>query len=102
MHSVHTGGAMAKQRQIFVYDDIEDVDIADWLDAQGNKSEAIRGAIRGAMGGGDDTLTRSDLREVLRDELARVAVAAGCETSAGPQARDDDPEAGAMLDSMFE
>jgi translation elongation factor EF-G len=99
---------MAKQRQIFVYDDVEDADIEAWLEDQDNKSEAIREAIRCKVAGDngtDDRLTKTAMRRMLREELARVSVAAQepqeLQSVEGPQTRDTDPEAGAALDAMF-
>jgi hypothetical protein len=85
---------MASKRITFVVDPDTDQDIIRWLDAQGNRSAAIRAAIRSHS----RTLTESDLRRILRDELASVSVG----SDDGKQRTGDvDPEAGALLDDMF-
>lgn len=78
-----------------VLDERRDIDILRWLDAQTNKSAAVREAIRMRMRM-RNLPTREELRGILREELARVSVDAG---DVRPQ--DEDAELGARLDSMF-
>ena len=94
---------MAKQRQVFVYDDVEDRDILLWLERQDNKSAAIRAAIRQAIRP-QERLDESRLRQVLREELSRAQVTAVVDDDqASPRSgtEDVDPEAGRLLDEMF-
>ena len=56
---------MAKRPITFVVDDQRDRDILRWLDTQDNKSAALRGAIRGAMGRGG--LTIGDVYQAVRE-----------------------------------
>lgn len=90
---------MASERIIFAVDPDKDRDILHWLDAQGNKSAAIRHAIRAAMR--PATITEDTLRRVLRSELASVSIAAGDNGKQGAATGDVDEEAATLLDEMF-
>jgi Arc/MetJ-type ribon-helix-helix transcriptional regulator len=95
---------MATERVIFTYDPEQDQDIKRWLEAQSNRSGAIREAIRDKI---RDRGIAETMRAVLRDELAGLTLAAGnggddnAHQADGPQVRDTDPDAGAALDAMF-
>ncbi len=83
-----------KQRQAFTYDNEQHADIHRWLNAQANRSAAIRAAIRA------DIYRRrlaDELRPMIREELARVSVVG----SGGDGGQDADPEMGRLLDEMF-
>ena len=64
---------MAKVQVRFYLDDHRDADIRAWLAEQSNRSLAVRQALRAWMSraGGLDAEV---LRQVLREELARVSV----------------------------
>lgn len=76
-----------------------DRDILRWLDRQGNKSEAIRAAIRAHIGGG---VTLASVYQAVRDlerriEAGAVVVSGTGETDPG----DDEPsEAARALDAL--
>ncbi len=89
---------MATERVIFTYDPEQDQDIRRWLEAQDNRSGAIRDAIRDQIRGRDIADT---MRAVLKDELAGLTLAAGNEPGDNGRSKDVDPEAGAQLDAMF-
>jgi hypothetical protein len=93
---------MSSERVTFVVDPDTDRDIIRWLQAQSNKSAAIRGAIRAAMRE-RKPVTVEELQRVLRSELASVTIASDdgdTDTDKG-RTGDVDPEAGALLDNMF-
>jgi Arc/MetJ-type ribon-helix-helix transcriptional regulator len=89
---------MATERVIFTYDPEQDQDIKRWLEAQDNRSGAIREAIRDKIRDRDIAET---MRAVMRDELAGLTLAASSEASGNGRSKDVDPEAGAALDAMF-
>ena len=77
-------------------DSERDRDIVRWLDAQENKSAAVRDAIRAHLAGApattlDDVLR--ELREMRREGLTFSATSA-------PPARDEPPDVAARLDGM--
>jgi hypothetical protein len=57
---------MAKQAITFVIDSDRDRDVLRWLEAQNNKSAAIRGAIRTQLSRGLD-ITLADIYEAIQD-----------------------------------
>jgi len=66
------------KRKQFTYSAADDADIAAWLDEQPNASAAIREAIRAYINGRTAcTFDAEALRPILRQELSRVAIAAG-------------------------
>ena len=73
-----------------------DADVIRWLDEQPNKSEAVREAIRRMMNNDGDLA--HVVRQVLREELAKIAVGTPAEDG---EAQDADPQAAARLDQMF-
>jgi hypothetical protein len=81
-----------------VLDEARDADIIAWLDAQPNKSQALRDAARLAMDAGE-RLDLNAFRRVLREELAKVVV--GQAPAAEGEVEDADPQAAALLDQMF-
>ncbi len=88
---------MTTKRVIFTLDSERDGDIMRWLAVQPSKSAAIRTALRQAFLPAS-ILDTATLRRVLREELARVAVASQQEAD---QTADADPDAAARLDAMF-
>ncbi len=99
---------MSKRRLIFVINTDDDADILDWWEQQENKSAAVRAAIRATMDTAPapaaEPVTVAVLRQVIREELARVELPAAQtdpETADGTVTEDVDPAAAARLDAMF-
>ncbi len=87
----------------FIVDVETDADILVWWQQQENKSAAVRAAIRATLEPEPPRLTAADVRQMLREELAQVELAAQPgETHDEPTlAADVDPEAAARLDNLF-
>ena len=85
--------------QVRLHDD-KDADITAWLDAQVNKSEAVRQALRRAIAppsqqGCDATTMRQVFEAVLDEKLAGLALKKGESEPGG-----EDPELAARLDGL--
>jgi len=111
---------MARKTLTFVVNPEQDADIVVWWQAQANHSQAARDAIRyfmrsaehtdeqiagaaplagfGTRNCGEDYLLK--LRQVLREELARVTIKADTDFIS-KSTEDVDAEAAARLDAMF-
>ena len=89
---------MTRQTITFVIDTNRDHDIIRWLDVQGNKSAAIREAIRAQLGGRLN-ITHVDIYEAIQD-LKRTSYTR--ETAAVPQRQEmnEPPDIAAALDNM--
>ncbi len=91
------------KRVPMVLDTERDADIVRWLEAQQNRSAAIREVIREAIRAKtrpQSTLDTAVLRRVLREELARLTVTS-VGLDAGVASADEDREVAALLDAMF-
>lgn len=85
------------KRIIFVIDETSDQDIVRWLDAQGNRSAAIRTAIRNEM----RRLSADDIRRIVREELSAFNPALGGGDGADDEGSDEDEALASRLDSIF-
>lgn len=85
------------KRIIFVIDETSDQDIVRWLDAQGNRSAAIRTAIRNEM----RRLSADDIRRIVREELSAFNPALGGGDGADDKDSDEDEALASRLDSIF-
>ena len=89
---------MTRQTITFVLDSDRDRDVLRWLEAQPNKSAAIRAAIRGRIEQGDVTL--GDIYAAIQDlksrSWAQVPDAQEGDTATG----DEPPDVAATLDSL--
>ena len=90
---------MAKQPITFVVDDRRDRDILRWLNAQDNRSAALREAIRGAMGRGGVTI--GDVYQAIKvlERKLQAGAVVGC-ASPSSEEWDEPPEAAAALDGL--
>ena len=89
---------MAKVQVRFYLDDRRDADLLSWLAERPNRSLAMREALR-AWVSRVDGLDAAVLRQVLREELARVSVqGAGSAALETPQ---EDKEVTEALDSLM-
>jgi hypothetical protein len=89
---------MARQTITFVLDTVRDRDIIHWLEGQGNKSAAIREAIRAHLGRSGISLV--DVYEAIQD-LKRGAWVPGPGAQApAAAASDEPPDVAAALDSL--
>lgn len=94
----YRGEAMARQTITFVIDTERDRDILRWLERQGNKSAAIREAIRASLADGDITLAH--VYEAIQD-LKRCGWVSGPEAPAHTTAPSaEPPDVAAALDSL--
>jgi hypothetical protein len=75
-----------------------DAELIAYLDAQPNKTETIRQALHAFLTPTDQPATLSQIRELLRTELAHIQIAPSTSTSASA---DIDPTAGDLLDELF-
>lgn len=90
-------------RVTFSLDEISDADLLRWLDAQHNRSEAIRDALRAGRHPGQGegrALDEQQIRRILREELANVTIAANGD-AVGEDKSVEDPALAAALDKMF-
>lgn len=89
---------MSRQTVTFVLDTERDRDIVRWLEAQENKSAAIREAIREHQG--RSTVTLADVYEAVL-ELRQGHWVLGPETEVGEPANDEEPpDVAAALDGL--
>ena len=89
---------MAKVQVRFYLDDRRDADLLSWLAERPNRSLAMREALR-AWVSRVDGLDAAVLRQVLREELARVSVQ-GASLALGETPQEDEDVADA-LDSLM-
>jgi hypothetical protein len=94
---------MTRHRLSVVIDDDRDADIWRWWQQQANKSAAARAAMRAVLEPEPAPLTATAVRQIVREELARVdLLAQSGERSTAPQVAEDvNPEAAARLDALF-
>lgn len=87
----------------FIVDVEADADILAWWRQQENKSAAVRAAIRATLEPTPPPLTTADVRQVVREELAQVEIAAqpGEANDEITITEDVNPEAAARLDALF-
>jgi hypothetical protein len=87
----------------FIVDVEADADILTWWRQQENKSAAVRAAIRATLEPTPPPLTTADVRQVVREELAQVEIAAqpGETNDETTITEDVNPEAAARLDALF-
>jgi hypothetical protein len=89
---------MARQTITFVLDTERDRDILRWLERQGNKSAAIREAIRASLGHGDITLAH--VYEAILD-LKRCSWVSGTDVRVHTSAASaEPPDIAAALDNL--
>ena len=89
---------MAKQTVTFVVDTERDRDILHWLGRQGNKSAAIREAIRAHLGRGDITL--AEVYEAIQDLKQGNWTPASPAQPGKVEDHDEPPDVAAALDSL--
>lgn len=89
---------MARQTITFVLDSERDRDVLRWLEAQLNKSAAIREAIRGRMEQGDVTL--GDIYAAIQDLKGRSWASAPDAQDRNTSIGDEPPDVAATLDSL--
>ena len=82
----------------FALDTERDRDVIHWLDAQPNKSAAVREAIRAQMKKGGVTL--GDIYEAIMELKWQGAVSQGQPGGAGPEVGDEPPDIVAALDNL--
>jgi hypothetical protein len=90
---------MAKRPITFVVDDQRDRDILRWLDAQDNKSAALREAIRGAMEHGGVSL--GDIYQAVQELGRKLQTGAAVSAVSHPSEEWDEPaDIAAALDGL--
>lgn len=84
----------------FTLDDVEDRDILRWLEAQENRSAAVRRALRAYLGRGEVTL--ADVYQAVRDLERRLrAGAVVCASPVNPpEELEEPPDLAAALDAL--
>jgi len=87
---------MATVRFSFALDSERDAALIAWLEAQDNKSEAIRAALSAAQGNGP-AATLADVLTAIEGLGARLA---GLQVTAATAPVEEDPELAAALDSL--
>jgi hypothetical protein len=89
---------MAKVQVRFYLDDRRDASLLAWLKDQPNRSLVVREALRAWMSR-TESLDAALLRQVLREELARVSVQGIA--PAAPEMHQEDAEVSEALDSLM-
>ena len=89
---------MAKQTVTFVVDTERDRDILRWLSSQGNKSAAIREAIRARLG--QEGITLTDVYEAIQDLKRGNWTSASDAQPDNLVDSDEPPDVAAALDSL--
>ena len=89
---------MARQTITFVLDTVRDRDILHWLEGQGNKSAAIREAIR--MHLGHSGITLADVYEAIQDLKRRAWVPGPGAQAPAVATNDEPPDVAAALDNL--
>lgn len=83
-----------------VMDTERDADLLRWLEQQENRSAAVRAALRQVLQPAPQ-LKAAAVRQIVREELARVQIAGVSDETDCDPASDVDSEAGGLLDAMF-